>query len=263
MIDFTFKAYNNLLIALTESGYIFQPFHSFFNTAASKVVILRHDIDARKQNALVFAQIEQNLGICSTYFFRIVPQSFSKKLILKIAESGHEIGYHYEDLALAKGNVDKAYGLFCRNLEQFRKLYPVKTICMHGSPLSKWDNRKIWEKYDYRKLGIIGEPYFDVDFTRVLYLTDTGRRWNGNKVSVRDKIASGLLSVQYNFHSTFDIIRAVEKGKLPDKIMLTTHPQRWNSQSLPWIKEYIFQNCKNVIKRYFYVSRKNYYADPK
>ena len=33
---------------------------------------------------------------------------------------------------------------FGRNLEKFRKFYPVKTICMHGSPLSKWDNRDLW-----------------------------------------------------------------------------------------------------------------------
>ena len=42
---------------------------------------------------------------------------------------------------------------FKENLEKFRKVYLVKTICMHGSPLSKYDNRLIWEKYDYRDLG--------------------------------------------------------------------------------------------------------------
>ena len=74
------------------------------------------------------------------------------------------------------------------NLEKFREIYPVKTICMHGSPLSKYDNRLLWEKYDYRDFGIIGEPYFDIDFSEVLYLTDTGRRWDG--VSLRDKVSS-------------------------------------------------------------------------
>jgi len=36
--------------------------------------------------------------------------------------------------------------------------------------------------------GIIAEPYFDMDFKEVLYLTDTGRRWDGDRVSVRDKV---------------------------------------------------------------------------
>ncbi len=66
---------------------------------------------------------------------------------------------------------------------------------MHGSPVSKWDSRLIWKKYDYKKLGIIGEPYFDVDFSKVLYLTDTGRRWDGEKVSIRDKIDNSKFKI--------------------------------------------------------------------
>jgi len=69
---------------------------------------------------------------------------------------------------------------FRLNLEKFRKIYPVKTICMHGSPLSEWDNRDLWEKYDYRDFGIIGEPYFDIDFNEIFYVTDTGRKWNNS-----------------------------------------------------------------------------------
>jgi hypothetical protein len=84
--------------------------------------------------------------------------------------------------------IDLAYESFCGNLERLRENFDVKTICMHGSPLSRFDNRIIWEKYDYRELGIIGEPYLDVDFSEVFYLTDTGRRWDG--VSVRDKVGS-------------------------------------------------------------------------
>jgi hypothetical protein len=29
------------------------------------------------------------------------------------------------------------------------------------------------------------------------------------------------------FRHTWDIIEAAEKGLLPDKVMLNTHPQRW------------------------------------
>ncbi len=76
---------------------------------------------------------------------------------------------------------------FERNLEKLMKISPVKIICMHGSPLSRYDNKKLWEKYDYRDYGIIAEPYFDVDFNEVFYLTDTGKRWDGDSVSVRDK----------------------------------------------------------------------------
>jgi hypothetical protein len=79
---------------------------------------------------------------------------------------------------------------FLKNLEAMRKIADIKTICMHGSPMSPYDNRLLWTKYDYRDYGIIGEPYFDVDFSRVAYYTDTGRRWDGDSVSVRDKVGS-------------------------------------------------------------------------
>ena len=79
---------------------------------------------------------------------------------------------------------------FRLNLEKLRKLYPVKTICMHGSPLSKWDNRDLWKRYNYRDFGIIAEPYFDVDFDEIFYVTDTGRKWKNSDASIRDRVDS-------------------------------------------------------------------------
>ena len=48
---------------------------------------------------------------------------------------------------------------------------------------------------------------------------------------------------------TWDIIEAAERGLLPDKIMLNTHPQRWTNNPLAWMKELVWQNVKNVVKR--------------
>ena len=77
-----------------------------------------------------------------------------------------------------------------------RAIVPVKTICMHGSPLSRVSNLDLWKRYDYRELGIIGEPYLDIDFDDVFYLTDTGRRWDGGSVSVRDKVGGRKTEVR-------------------------------------------------------------------
>jgi hypothetical protein len=161
---------------------------------------------------------------------------------------------------------------FQENLEKLRKIVPVRTICMHGSPMSNWDSRLLWKYYDYKDFGIIGEPYFDVNFNKVLYLTDTGRRWDGDAVSMRDKVggiglkAEGIdsrvrypplsLSSSFCFNSTFDIIKAAEKGRLPDKIMMTFHPQRWTDKPVPWMRELIWQNVKNAAK-YFLIRMKH------
>jgi len=122
---------------------------------------------------------------------------------------------------------------------------------MHGSPLSKYDNKLLWKYYKYQDFGIIGEPYFDVDFSNVLYLTDTGRRWDGEKVSVRDKVSSSNDQspiTNHQFAKTVDIIHAAQEGKLPNQIMFTFHPQRWTDKPFPWLKELLLQNAKNVVK---------------
>ncbi|MBC8179926.1 hypothetical protein H8E88_02270 [candidate division KSB1 bacterium] len=183
--DFTKEKYTQLLKALQDRGFFFMIFEQFIQSPRDRFVILRHDVDKLPENSLLTAQIENDLGIKGTYYFRAVPESYDEKIIRQIAELGHEIGYHYENLTTTKGNLQLAIEDFRSNLEMLRKLYPVKTICMHGSPLSKYDNRKMWEEYDYRDFGLIGEPYFDVNFSEVLYLTDTGRRWDGFDFSVR------------------------------------------------------------------------------
>lgn len=234
-MDFTLKKYRELLSALKGYGEI----------------ILRHDVDLKPQNSLATAKIEHELGWKAVYYFRAVPESWDESIIREIASLGHEIGYHYESLTTCDGDVDAAYRDFCQNLERLRAIVPVKSICMHGSPKSKWDSKDIWKIYDYHQLGIEFEPYFDTDFSKTFYLTDTGRRWDGFNVSVRDKIPvyqdewvkQGLV-----YHSTDDIIRSIKGGALPRNLMLTTHPQRWTDSKMLWFKELIIQNCKNLVK---------------
>lgn len=267
LTDFTLYPYRHLLESLLQQGYQFLTFEQYCEQKSSphsplasspKYILLRHDVDLKAANSLATAQIEHELGISATYYFRVVPQSNQPDIIRAIAALGHEIGYHYEDMALMQGDTEKAYAHFQQQLNYFRQFYPVRTICMHGAPTSQWDGKELWKHYDYRDLGIIGEPYFDIDFSQMFYLTDTGRCWDGYKVSVRDKIpvyqdqwnAQGLV-----YHATNDIIHAAEQGSLPPRIMITTHPQRWTDRPLAWLKELLVQNAKNIIKRLFLVKK--------
>lgn len=277
-MDFTIKIYRKLLDQLLKAGYVFQTFSEFIEKQEERVILLRHDVDARKLNSLHFAQIQHELGIKGSYYFRMVPQSFDEEVIKKIASLRHEIGYHYEDMDFAAQSLklkvksqkfseedlySKALEIFEENLATLRKLYPVKTICMHGSPRSPFDNKALWKKYNYRDYGIIGEPYFDIDFSEVFYLTDTGRMWDGDKVSIRDKVQgsefkdtggennTSVINPKTKYHSTHQIIRAAENGELPEKIMFTFHPQRWTNKPISWMWELVFQNVKNQVKKYY------------
>ncbi len=284
IMNFTLKTYQNLLKALQDQGFSFQTFQEFLDSSSQplrpegegiplgnlakrshepasnqrasvgkekqKTIILRHDVDKLPANSLRFAQIQHELGIKGSYYFRAVPGSWDENIIKEISSLGHEIGYHYECLTTTNGNIEKGIKDFETNLNALRKLAPVSTICMHGSPASKWDSKDLWKHYNYKDYGIIAEPYFDINFDNVFYLSDTGRRWDGWKVSIRDKVPQqeqwakdGLV-----FHNTMDIINAVKTNKLPEQVMFTFHPQRWTDKALPWAKELVLQNTKNVVK---------------
>lgn len=252
-MDFTVNKYIELLQQISGKGYSFSTFEQFLRTYPPKSVVLRHDVDAKPENSLHFAKIQYSKGIAGVYYFRAVPTSWDEKIIREIANMGHEIGYHYESMTTCKGNVEQAIRDFEINLIALRRLAPVSTICMHGSPMSRYDSRDMWKHYSYKDFGVIGEPYFDIDFNKVAYLTDTGRRWNGSKVSVRDKVDT---SYEYSFKNTCNVIAGILDNQLPDHIMLTFHPQRWNTNPILWMQEAVFQNIKNVVKYYFFVSGK-------
>ena len=91
------------------------------------------------------------------------------------------------------------------------------------------------------------------NFNEFGYLTDTGRCWNGEKVSIRDKIQT---KNKVNYKTTNDIINAIRLNEFPDKILMTFHPQRLNDNFFQWIEELMKQKIKNTIK-YFVVSQKN------
>jgi hypothetical protein len=249
--DFTLEIYSKLLLALQQSGYQFFTFEDWCEgRAEGRYVILRHDVDLRAAYSLATARIEAEMDIRATYYFRVVPQSNQPEIIKAIAELGHEIGYHYEDLSLFDGNIDKALKHFGQKLEYFRQFYPVRTICMHGSPTSRWDNRELWKSNSYRDFGIIGEPYFDfLTVEGIFYMTDTARMWNGDKYNVRDKI-SHQSTTQPDIHSTFDFIEWIEQKPVQNIIMITTHPQRWTNNPIDWFQEYFIQNLKNIAKRW-------------
>jgi hypothetical protein len=249
MRDFTIDIYKSLLDSLKSAGYEFVTFFDYMKNNGfgdSKSIILRHDVDDRKMNSLLFAKMQYRKGIKGTYYFRMVPESYDEDVIKEIESMGHEIGYHYEDMDFARGDKDGALKFFEKHLEKLRTIATINTICMHGSPKSEYDNKDVWNKYDYRKYQIKGEPYFDMDFESVYYITDTGRMWDGFKVSVRDKVNTNREWPAY--HSTKDLIAAIDNGSFPIQVMMNFHPQRWMNEFPKWFKEWAVQSVKNQVK---------------
>lgn len=238
MKDFTLHMYRELCLAILEN-YQSTTVYDYISSPRDCISIIRHDVDKMPQNSLAMAKLESELGIQSTYYFRTNPDVFDLSIIEKIHNLGHEIGYHYEVLDKARGDPVRAILLFEQELKMFPN--PVKTICMHGNPLSPWDNRDLWKQYDFRDLGIIGEAYLSIDFKNILYFSDTGRTWQ-NTYSVKDYTNSPT-EKQSTIHSTMDLTRLCRNTR--ENICLVTHPQRWNDIFFPWISELFFQTIKN------------------
>lgn len=245
MRDFTLKSYQSLLVAFQQAGYQFQTFEEMMtHPIEGKTVVMRHDVDELAWNALKMAQLENKLGVRATYFFRIVKQSNVPKVIAQIVELGHEVGYHYEDLSFAKGDETKAMATFKENLEYFRTYYPVKSVCMHGSSSSQYDNRLMWRTHALSDFGLVGEPYLSVDFGQVFYITDTGYAWDGGKYAVRDIVESGF---DLRFHATTDIVNCLQKGKFPEKALILAHTL-WTDNFFQWNWLHFREFCRNNVK---------------
>lgn len=251
MLDFTIQSYRQLLFAVQQAGYQIVTFEEYLTQSPTgKFIILRHDVDELAGNALRMAQVEHEMGIRATYYFRIVKQSNCPDIIRQIAAWGHEIGYHYEDLSVAQGNHAKAIAAFGEHLDYFRQYYPIQTICMHGSATSKFDNRTLWEHYELSDYGLKGEPYLSLDFDQIYYLTDTGYAWDGGKYAVRDIVVNnhGL-----KFHSTKEVISAIETSTFPKECMILAHTL-WSPNRVQWVLLHTREFFRNNIK---YMSRNN------
>lgn len=250
-MDFTIDTYRKLIETFVKNDYTILTYEKYcqdktnYDQTTQKIVILRHDVDEIANNALKMAQVEHQLGIQATYYFRIVKQSNRPDIIRKIADMGHEIGYHYEDLALVGGDMEKAKQTFEKNLTYFRTYYPVKTVCMHGSSTSQYDNRTFWQSYQLQEFDLIGEPYLTTDFDQFYYLTDTGYAWDGDKYNVSDKVNNHNFSQSY--HASKEIISALKKEQFPQKVLILAHTL-WSDSLWQWtalhLREYIRNNLK-------------------
>lgn len=250
MIDFSMDKYYEMCSALLDSKYTVQPVCQYLkhrdNYGDNKIVILRHDIDSKPENAFKLALMESDLDIQSTYYFRY-PNTFKPDIIKRISKLGHEIGYHYEVLSKTKGDYRKAINLFKKELGEFRKFTEINTICMHGSPLSKYNNRDLWKRYDFKTFDILGEAYLSVKDAN--YFSDTGRSWNG-KYKLRDFIGDSYGDKATSVNTTNELIEVI-RSKSIKRLYILMHPERWSVDRTEWlsnfIKDYTFCIGKNFL----------------
>ncbi|BAI60839.1 conserved hypothetical protein [Methanocella paludicola SANAE] len=247
-LDFTQEKYEDICEAIVRSGYATITFQDYLQAEElpRRFIIVRHDIDRNPRNALDIAAMEHAYGIKATYYFRSVRGVFKPRIIRSIARMGHEIGYHYEVLSDANGDPARAIELFQGDLKKFRELCDVKSICMHGRPLSRQDNRDLWKYYDFKDYAIRGEAYLSAG-PDLYYFSDTGRNWSW-KNKFRDRMPHQREDISIN--TTDDLIRLIRMGSV-DRLYILAHPERWALNNIGWALSYaqdkLVNHGKNII----------------
>ncbi|MCC7483948.1 MAG: hypothetical protein IT529_03070 [Burkholderiales bacterium] len=247
-LDFTLDAYRALVRSLGEAGYRFHTFsaqRAARGALASPHALLRHDVDRLPRRAHAMARLEHEEGVAATYFFRTRGALFQPELIASVRDLGHEIGYHYECLADTGGDLEAAWRLFRSELARFAPVAPVAAIAMHGRPLSRWDSRELWSRYDYREAGVALEAYLDIDWSRYAYFTDTGRRWDGAR-NVRDFPPGLPREPRWRARRTGELLAVIRRER-PDMV-LSAHPERWAGSFAGWLQAWSTDAAANTVK---------------
>jgi len=146
-MDFTIETYKKLLGILQNKGFVFQSFVGFIQKPGKKVIILRHDVDKLPENSLTIARLESSLGVRGSYYFRSVPSGHNEEIIRNVAELGHEVGYHYEDVSLeaerqkTKVKRQKYKNQMVSDLQDRKTARPQDNFCLCAvTPLRLLDN---------------------------------------------------------------------------------------------------------------------------
>ena len=281
-LDFTDQKYAEIINAIAESEYKVIPIQEYIQQSnlPEKYIIIRHDVDLDPYYQLKFAEMEKNLGISTSYYFRHIESVFKEDVINKVKNLGHEVGYHYEVFTKAKGDPVKAIEIFRQEQLDFSTKWKSKTVCPHGGSFvddadgyslksilklipkiisgktvfSKHVNFDLWDNYTFKDFEIIGDAYRSVDFSDILYLSDTGRSWD-KRYKRLDKVDSKI-NPNYNIRSSNDIIELIKKGEV-NKIYLLVHFEQWKDTFKDWLAWYAAQLIRRNGKKLIFGMNRN------
>jgi hypothetical protein len=218
------REYEALLKRALAAGYLVVPVEEWVlaPSEAEPVLLLRHDVDQAPRSALRMSDVEQRLGVRSSWYFRW--RTADPGLIEELRLRGGTIGFHYETLtraAIERPAEGSPAITSCR--EQLRaeiaefaaRFGPVRSVCAHGDTRAPdVRNLELLEGQDPRAFG----AELDLDNalrTRPIgaWLTDRSRAEGGWKPGMNpDTLLQDLVT----------------------PLLCLTHPNNWASGAGLW-----------------------------
>ncbi len=200
MPSFSLSNYKHLIDALGREGFAFRTV-SEMESGESASVYLRHDIDFSIRLCLPMAELENELGVRSTYYVLLKgPYSLAneetKRALERIRNLGHEVGLHYdlsrypEDEALWQRTLREEVGVLEGLVGE-----PIRTVTLHEPHRAKQD--------PFREGSEWVHPHNSRFQEGLLYVSDSCRAW-------RDET----------------LLQAFGDSP-PERLLLLTHPELW------------------------------------
>jgi hypothetical protein len=218
-IEFTYDYLKSELQSLLSNKYQFMNCLQYYefkklSSLNSKIVVLRVDVDLSVKKAEILLDIFNSLGIKASFFIRLHapeynPFSFENyRIIKKIIETGHEIGYHSEIVDAAHIWKENAKDCLLRDIKVINSMFniSIKGITSHGG-MTGLNNLSFWENHKALEFGLLYEGYDKEDgfniFQEAFYISDSEWvRWKcynkGQKVDNDHRSPSKHISDNHN-----------------------------------------------------------------
>ena len=189
-------------------------------------LVLRHDVDQHPRSALRMAEIEQELGVGSSWYFRW--RTAHPTVIGSLQAAGFEVGLHYETLSRMtlerrREGVSQeplladARARLREEIAAFSRLYgPTRSVVPHGdSRVPGVNNAELLRGEDCSEYGI----EFDAN---------EAMRGRGIGYWLTDRT-----SAEGGWKDAVDPVELLDRGVSP--ILCVTHPNNWASGPGLWL----------------------------
>ena len=178
---FSQKSYRDMLTQFCEFGYKFH----FFDDAKALIgtgipfVLLRHDIDLALHHASPLAEIEEKLGIRSTFFIQVRGDFYNpfcdteSQIIANLISAGHRIGLHFDCGLYPVDASPEDVAVFCfrerRLLETWFDI-DVRVVSFHRPSKSVLST-------DESITGGLPHTYLPIYTKEITYCSDSTGKW--------------------------------------------------------------------------------------
>jgi hypothetical protein len=172
-ISFNPTSYRALIEKALSTKFTILPMQDAITSKSDPVLLLRHDIDFSLEYAVQMAELENELGISSTYF--VIPENefydpfsdIGKEQIQHMQNLGHEIGLHYDT---SKYNPEEYEKDFTKDMQMLSDLIgeQVSSAAQHDPTNSLHLNIENL---------ITNEAYSEKIRSQFAYVSDSSMQW--------------------------------------------------------------------------------------